>query len=72
MKEIIVQRSYDRYRPGHTCGLSLLAGLRRYADFLMLAVPVSLVGTFVLFTAVRLLQSIRFRCSDWCSLSAWW
>jgi len=37
----------------------------------MLAVPVSLVGTFILFPLFGF--SINtLRCSDWCSPSAWW
>ena len=38
----------------------------------LLAVPVSLVGTFMFFPAVRLLASTRSRCSGWCWRSGWW
>ena len=36
----------------------------------LLAVPVSLIGTFVLFPLSA--RSTRFLCSGWCSRLVWW
>ena len=45
----------------------------RAAIIPLAAVPVSLVGTFAVMLAVRLLASTRCRCSAWCWPSAsWW